>query len=702
MSYVLAPGYRGLGADDFSSGNQKALAKGIAERVTGSTSGKAFDVASKVAEFGIGQAMIAADYIGGTQAGKAMRHAGSAGAMAYSIIAKAKDNKYSPDASGVVDAAQDVDRFLGSVLSFAGAAGANQEVLNKISSWTSVGTTCAIGVTAAVTSTGVGAVAGGVACAFAVLGQVLAEIFGAEKTAIAGHDRARTIFQMNAENKAMIAGDALRLAKLLRHHYGVRSFRQLVSALDHRKFTWISQKFPGRPPAGPDRKLTSPEEVIPAHNLDTILHMMAAQQYKENASFALKRVQDGLAILAEYRNDVEPSGRELFQVYNEDNDINVQTIGNGAFFGRCAAATTSSCRVKGTLLKSNDTRSWPGGNGTHTVDMLPFVQVDEMINFFAAVSRVEQLTYGRGYLQQYRFGLHNPVRFMSVGDSGSISTKWDEYSRKCWTDLRSESGQDPMRRNCDQLISKVLNGEHAALREFGAMRLMAAMSYLHMSWYWSGDADRQDPLAIDEELNEINAPVDPRQVIHHGGGRVTLRNDDGFMPDAPKSKVARFENARAARDRRSPPVFPTAGKATITSEMGIPFNVANAPTMTGWDVYRDSNVNVTYIGQNIANHNALVTKVMREVAARSNVITSSQILQLISRQEVAEVVSGEYEKKLLYDFRANVAQMSPEMRQSIIDFNKPKEIIDFNKPKKESGAPLLIGAAALAALLLLK
>lgn len=710
MSYFETDQALGLGAD-YTSSDQKTLARGIAEKVTGKTSGKAFDTASTAADFGLTQVRLAADYISKTQAGRVINAAGSAGAMAYGIVTKAQAGKYKADASGIASAAHDVDQFIGSMLAVGFAAGANPRVLNSIRSWTSVGTTCAVGGTAAITSAGVGAVAGGIACAMSAIAAVLGEVFGSVPPPRASYDQPRSIFVLSRDNKPSVATDAIRLAKVLRHHYGVQDWWSLYSKLNLTQFAWISgDPYPDRPPtADASGRVASPDRPIPAHNLGTILQMLCGQQFGWDSSRANINVRDCFAILSNYRTGVEPSGRPLYMRYMSDNDINVETIGNGAFFGRCAAATSSHTRVRARMSGGDNLKGWPGNKMfpyLSSVDFLPFVQVDELINFFAAITYVELAQYGRGYMADYRIGSHNPVRFMTVGDiqsSGKLGSV-QGYSSKCITNLRRSTQPNA----CGELDSQAWGGGREALREVGALRLMSAFSYLQMMWQWSSDdtGKRKDPMVIHEANNITTVPVDPRQLIHHGNGNVSLRVDGGVKPDAPTTTSGGF------RGKRTDPARQTEYVA-VTTTNDVPFKVASMPSMSGADVYRDSNIDTERIGKAALEHNRIVERAITEAAKHA-------APPMPSRAEVFQTILSPTFQSAYAQREENIAAKRDEIFKEFVRTTTPEKFRILDRAFKDvtgqsllkkstvqqqqggAGGAMIIGAAALAALLLLR
>lgn len=678
----MAYDYTGFGASELTTAEQKQLAKGIAAKITGKTSGKAFETAAAAADFGLSQAMLAAEHVGQTQAGSVIKATGSSAAIAYGIVTKAQKGEFKADAAGVVAVAGGVESFIGSVADVAAAAGGSARVVNSIKNWAGVATACAIGGVSMMAG-GVPAIAGGLACAFSAISAALSEVFGNPIDYIPPA-KPRSIFCLNAEAKQLVATDALRLVKVLRRYYGIKSFTELYNGALYPlgRFVWITKAYTPRPPLDSQGKVSSPQDPIPAHNLATILQLLDYHRCK-NPHAANINVRDGYAMLACYRTGIEPAGRGMYLRYNEDNDINAESIANAAFLGRAAVGTYGTPEVAASIVTGGNTDGWPGVTGTTKINLLPFIQVDELINFFAAITDVEFSQYGPGYVGKYRFGSYNPVRFITVRHTGRTGRP-DEgpgYSGQCWTNMLRAPD------DCRRVDDRAAAGHHDALREYGAMRLMAAFSYLHMMWHWSSDYEnlppneggRKDPFILNQQqmyedrrfADEINSPVDPRQVVQNGS-RWSLRSDGGVCPDAPKTRVTRFSSIHSPWGNNTVHVNPVVGGS---------FAVAQAPTMRKPDVYRNSNINVARIRNSILEHNRLVERAVEE-AAKGRLPTSYRVvaaMPLITPQTLIKVTQ----------------QMTrfPDWKTRF-----------FQPPKKETGAggPILLGAAALAALMLLK
>ena len=456
-----------------------------------------------------------------TKAGQVVFSSGQAVTNLGKAIKQIKSGKM--DASGIANVAQNGFAMFENIAAIVSMG--NTKAAAEISKWAKVGVNCSAGIVAA-------GPWGGLTCGLQVLSNFLDYVFGGEHKE--DWKTPRTIFVPDRLSVPLIAADASRLASVLKYYYGVESYQQLYQRLlGHEEFLWLygsesAGGYPDVPKMDAEGRVVAQDDTsLPGHNLRTILQILSLGM---GASAALNNVRDGLAAVAGWRHgSFDPPGRGLYRRYEWDQDINHHAIGTAAYWGRMASAASQDLRVNAVVMASGDTEGWNRqslGGGRATFDARSFIIVDELINFFGAVTRREVTTEGvqgaRSIADRYGFGSHTPTKHLYVslqdrrGESENVGTS---YSKRCWTNLQRSTGH-----NCS-LQSKVGAADNAALRDFGTVRLMAAFSFLHQSYLWSSRyADRRwklDPIRIIAKptgtaIDELLTPVDPRTVLGTG------------------------------------------------------------------------------------------------------------------------------------------------------------------------------------------
>lgn len=524
MSYI------GLGAIDPAPAPSSAtvqLAEGIARSID-PTGGSRYKTAKNAAVWGATALDQAVERFTKTQAGQITLAAGNALDVAVDIGRSIQEGKYRADASGVVDISKDAFRAVEAVVGVLDKAlgDAASATLKEVMDWTKIGVTCGAGIAAA-------GAWGALACGLGTLAKLFNYIFD-QREYLESWNVPRTLFVPNEASMPLIAADAVRLLQVLRHHYNVTSFAGLVSRLQVTEFTWLTRGYPMVPTMLGGRVVAQDNMPIPGHNLRTALQLFSFDQ-GTNAAAALANTRNGLAFIAGWRHGAfgEPAGRGLYRRYDWDHDVNQRAIGTGAWVARSAALTDGTLRARVAIPGVGDVGGWPGFAGagamldniTVSADFRPFIVVDELINFFAAVTKRELANpvTKKALIEWYRIGQLNPTRHLYVRDldrSGEPEAG-KRYETRCWTNLARAPAA------CEALAGGLELGRapfSEYLRDAGAARLMAALSFIHQQWAWSSTVAeaRTDPLKLIDPINpavlgsEMRLPVDPRQVVQSG------------------------------------------------------------------------------------------------------------------------------------------------------------------------------------------
>lgn len=444
-----------------------------------------------------------------------IRQVGDAGAVltgqGLKLYGGFRSGKFTADAGGVIDASMAFAKFTESFGKVLSAVGVDDTVVREVVGWSGVAAGCGAGIAAGTTAGVGGTIVGAVACAFSFVGKLF-ESLSAAQYYLPAHEP-RSVFAPNPDSQPIIAADAFRLAHVLRHHYGITSYRELYNRVDSRPtMEWLTARYPREPPQGVQAKTPS------AHNLRTILQMLDRES--GSAAAANRNVGTGLAALAGYRSGLDPAGRSLYMRYDSDHDINVAAVESAAYFARGSIAATGSPRVAFKIHNGGDISNWMERMSSADVqpNLAPFLRVDELNNYFAAVTATE---LGRGdpinevYLKH--FGRYNPVKLSFVDNVTRDGQNPKRFSPSCWTNLRRAGIAI-----CEDDVYEPLHSispPAALLKEFGSMRLMAAFSYMHLTYMWSekrSDMIADIPAVQNEQDLFLRVPVDPRQATPSG------------------------------------------------------------------------------------------------------------------------------------------------------------------------------------------
>lgn len=472
-----------------------------------------------------------------TRAGKIVVAGSDLVSAADDMVANAIDGKYKADASGVVNIAKDTKQFLTAFQTLGerigGSAGA---AVAEIAAWGQFAAGCAGGIAAASVVPGWGTAAAAAGCALGFLVKIFG-VFSPTAAYSAPNTQPRTLFKPRNTAMPFIAQDSIRLGQVLTHFYGVR-FKTLKSKLDISTFLWF-ENYPAEPDVA-EGQIGSPKKGVPGHNLYTILHMLSGPQTPQHAHDSIDNALLFLAaIRGRARMEGPGAGRRLWMRYIVDNDISVDAIAHGAYIGRSAIARQGTALIKctidvrdGSLPHVQNALGLSAINQQRTVlcDFTPFVLLDELLNFFSAVTLREVKSEGvSSFINKYGLGNDLPIANLYVQDGSTSSDrsgqppqdggKSPEYNSEpnCRTNLQRVPNE------CgawnDYLIS--VPPPVGVLRETAAVRLCAAFSYIHMQYRWSAGAEamRKDPTAAIEPINmadpadEMRLPVDPRQIL---------------------------------------------------------------------------------------------------------------------------------------------------------------------------------------------
>jgi hypothetical protein len=456
------------------------------------------------------------------------------GASALQTYQNYKNRSYTADANGVIAASMDVNAVISSIAKFSQSIGLSPEIAHGIAQWSSVATGCAAGIAAQ-------PIFGAVACAFTTLTAAFSLIFAEDEIKSPLYNP-RSIFTPNPESQPRIAEDMVSLCQVLTRHYGVVRYTDLTKKLVSNiyattgatdDFYWLTTNYPARPPIDPVTNqfaMTQVQEPVPAHNLRSILQIMSSP-IKYGHAAAEKNIKDCLAFLAAYRSGFEPAGRGLYRRYDWDNDINVDAIETGAWIGRSAIATTKKPMTNAIIMPGGNVQGHPTvgiptrWDDMKALDWSPFIAVDELINYFTAITIEELRRRELDSVQNFNIGSYNPVRLMTVRDrnrSGEIEVGEPGFSDRCFTNLNRHPD------TCQSFPYEI--GQPApsynVIKQVGAMRLMAAFSYLHIHHMWSNKTPqlRDDLISVlsqveyKDEYEELRIPINPRQTELKGVG----------------------------------------------------------------------------------------------------------------------------------------------------------------------------------------
>lgn len=374
------------------------------------------------------------------------------------------------DASGVADVASLSNKIVGSIVGFLKTVGAlDSKVSGQIMEWSNVAMGCAAAVGA------IGPYAGAASCALQFVGQLVDTL--AQKDDYPAGKAA--IFVPSDEQILVAAADAMRLAAILRYQYRVPSYASLYNAN-------ILQNDPGDPNA---RYLQA--DYYPSLNS------------KEPMTAVDMRV--ALAMLRFDGPDAVPpagAGGATSNGWLTTRHV-LSIIGRGGYActGNCGRGTYDRA-IEDTYLNDHDvdvmcidyavdTMLASSPQYTRAWGLDAFKRAYELINFFAALT-VYEIRSGVRIIQTYTSPAYDlPVRLYAVADSGGHDCRHDffdydcaPYGKKCWTSLnRCLIPTEQCKSELVGLQTQLESSDNVcALRQVGAIRLMAAFSYLHMAY----------------------------------------------------------------------------------------------------------------------------------------------------------------------------------------------------------------------------
>jgi len=385
------------------------------------------------------------------------------------------------DSSGITDIAGMSHKITGSLVGFLRNVGAiDAKLAGDINAWSAVAVGCASAVGA------IGPYAGAASCALQFANRLITQL-SRETPKPAGP---AAIFVPTKEQVFVAATDAIRLASILRYQYRIPSWAQLYN----------NNIYPGdaQDPASKFLRAGSYptlDEKLPlvAVDMRTALAIMRFNGFDAPGSTTLMPPQLSSVVHGDQHGTGNPwlstrhilykigsnelagdcgrgtYDREIYDSYVWDHDVDVQCIDFGA-----------------KLYKQ-----FPQ---TARVGLDAFKRVYELINFFTALT-IQELQTGQKIINVYTnpVSARLPVRLYAVSDEGGTDCRDDfydeecqaahKYGSRCWTSLnRCHIPTNDCYNEKVGLHAKMMQGDMCALRQVGAIRLMAAFSYLHMSY----------------------------------------------------------------------------------------------------------------------------------------------------------------------------------------------------------------------------
>jgi hypothetical protein len=450
---------------------------------------------------------------------------------------------------GSLDKIKDVDTMIKSTITIANMLGAREDVTALIQQWGSVATGCASMLVSA------GPVWGGIGCAFSAVFTALSMKAPSPETTPPGMPFAQLVLSPNVFNDhpeisqlSMVARDAMLLASVLRHHYGLTTSTPLWEAL-----TWAnSMPHSSRAPLTPEQAGKN-ELWGRTVNVFSGYHNFLA---KDNpvAKPVVDLTSMLLAVSALDRTEPVNFGQttaDLVQIarvicdhgdWDEACHCDWDKDGNGP----CGAITQASHEHQlalgyyigqGMLNQAGIATGASIGRGRiankqPVGSLLPFIRVDELINYFCAVSlNTRRQDDQMWQLEVARFLTPTtPIRFWFI-PAQSKAVLWSYTNIMCAPEQcgspkefyvnKNKSAADDLR---GRLVFDPGGKDVEAQREYAALRLMAAMSYL----IWMERADqnntsyaktRADLIATGPQNAPFSVawqaqmPIDPRQVV---------------------------------------------------------------------------------------------------------------------------------------------------------------------------------------------
>jgi hypothetical protein len=458
---------------------------------------------------------------------------------------------------GTLDKIKAADTLIKATIKIADAFGASKEVTQQISQWAEVGTSCA----SMIVASGPMWYLGAAGCAAQALLQALS--LSAPPAVGSPPGVPSAYFKLTSNppgdeerpeitQTTIVMRDALLLAQVLKSHYGLTTLRPIYDAL-----TWNSGAIytsGGRPSGeglwGRTTEVFSQgmysqsfvNKSMPAVDLTSMLLAVAALDLTEPTS--VDATQTDLVQIASRicerewdeccHCDIAWNCGSKTQITSHEHFLGVQWY---AFAGELNQAGVA---VGASIGRGRVAKGLPIGS------LLKFVRVDELINYFYAVSlntrRQEEETWR---LEVRRFLMPSlPVQFYRIPDSAKAFV-WTHANIMCKPNMcgspydeyikTGKSAADALRW---RLFDDWSGDDVEAQREYAALRLMAAMSYLMRAdrTNYSFTQPTADPLIaggnvpVESVAWEVERPIDPRQVVQVAPGKYIPNTWDGGHP----------------------------------------------------------------------------------------------------------------------------------------------------------------------------
>lgn len=406
------------------------------------------------------------------------------------------------DASGITDIAGMCHQITGTLVDvFEGFELWGSGTSEEIKSWSQTAVNC----TAAVAT--MGPYAGGAACALNVIGKLIEAIAGKDAQAVGP----RALFVPSKEQLAVIGVDAARLAAVLRYWYGIQSYKSILHLVTHNAYL-SSTHYP--------RKQT--QKPLVAVDMRTII---AALTKYTKEDWAWRQTASTLV----YAADNELGGhsgrgigdRSLASTYVSDHDVNVLVIKACANLARAHLSNLSAWIPPGTPIVAGQIMA---SFGDAPLELHAFLRAEELINYFAAISKVEHLGGGGRWAAVHNNYLASdlPFRMAYVSDTEEeCNLDWEDCwepsqapfgARSCWSSLDKQGiWISTYAANCLDLLRGHINAKkQEGYEELAFIRLICAWSYIHMvymSTYGLLNSKGQD--VSSDMIADVGNPSDP-------------------------------------------------------------------------------------------------------------------------------------------------------------------------------------------------
>lgn len=421
---------------------------------------------------------------------------------------------FTHDASGMADASKMVHGVVSSIGNLVETIDPGSDAA-KAFGWATTISACGVSIAAGSMAGPAGTIGGAVTCGVTVM---MKFISGLSKDPRVPNTQPKAMFMPNEEQTPLISLDATRLASVLKYHYGVNSYREMytkagfepggAAIMNYRAGYLSSQLFPPRP-AIVNGQFKSSSQAPPAHDMYTILGLMLGVQKLKDQLKEPESFETDLIAKLRSQSGQEPEGEELETRYANQHDVNVAAIETGAWVAKQLIeryGVTSSYDEGGQEFATAK-EFGHGGWGYRLDQTLPWMMVDELLNFFTAVTVRELKDGAKPHIAYLATGL--PVKLLVAHDTDRRGMSWTQgqfQSKHCWTNLYRAGIA-----NCRDLIDKVPGMNFRVIKEFAAIRLMAAFSYMHMNYMWTAHT----PTGQQTDLIASVPPVNPSDPVAH-------------------------------------------------------------------------------------------------------------------------------------------------------------------------------------------